>query len=142
MPNDIANFCATRNGDSKEVLAFESASNNNEQSIHSNYRSSQDTLDKPEEDGSKHTLELETSLLTPAEQEILVPTSPTKVVDPMRLEEVVPEQPEEEDNRVPTPRLHEPIPEPEWAEEDDNMLYLYPKYQDEPDAEAHLRTLR
>ena len=58
----------------------------------------------------------------------------------MRPEEVIPaQQLEKEDNRVLTPSVQEIIPTLEHAEEEDTILYPYPKYQDELDAEAHVR---
>ena len=39
---------------------------------------------------------------------------------------------------MPTPPVHEPIPEPERVEEEDNMPNPYPNYCDEPGAEAHV----
>ena len=54
----------------------------------------------------------------------------------MRLEEVVPEQPEEEDNQMPTQLDNESVPELERAEEEENISCPYPKYHDKPDTEA------
>ena len=61
-------------------------------------------------------------------------------INPVALEEVIPKKSlAEEDNRVPTPPTQEIIPATECAEEEDTMMYQYPKYQDDPDMEAHIR---
>ena len=48
------------------------------------------------------------------------------------------QQPEEENNRGPTPLIQEPITKPEQVEEEDNVPYTYPKYRNEPNAKAHI----
>ena len=50
----ILQTLAASDGDSEAFSALESESDS-EQSVHSNYRNSHDTLDDPEEDDSEHT---------------------------------------------------------------------------------------
>ena len=86
----ILKTLATSIGDTEAFLAFKSESDS-EHNVHSNYRSSHDTPDKSKEDGIAHTPtpESETTILTlPAQEE-----NPEQ-------------QPEKENNRIPTPPLN------------------------------------
>ena len=85
-----------RRWSSEAFSAFNSESDN-EWSTHSNYWSSHDTLDEPDEHGSEHTL---------------TPESVTTILTPPTHEENPEGQTEEENNRTSTP------PEPQLEEDD------------------------
>ena len=120
----ILQALATGGGDSEPFSAFESDSDG-ECSAHSNYRSSHDTPDGPEDEQSDTlpTPEPElTELEAPDRQvadQLLTPPRETP-----KEEEERPLTPKEEEGRPPTP--------------DDDMSFQYPKYRDDPDAEAHV----
>ena len=143
----ILQTLATCVGDSEAYSAFESESDA-EHNIHSNYRSSHDTPDELEEDGSEHTFK--------PESETMLPTQPAHEGEPdehsERTNNRVPTQPsdrqsEEKNNCVPAPppdRQSEktddrvPRPPPEQPLDNDTMSYPYSKYRDDLNAEAHV----
>ena len=100
------------NGDSEAFSALESESDS-EQSVQSNYKSSHDTPDDPEDEESN------SSSTPPTEKaENRAPTPPAERVEnrAQELDHTSPVQPSE----------------------DYTMPYPYPKYRDDPDAEAHV----
>ena len=93
MRNLISVSEATKNGTSIQF--------NHNFAVHSNYRSSRNTSDEPEEDGSEQTLtpELDTTILTPLVHE----------GNPVQLDKVILEQQhEEKGDRVPTSPAQDP----------------------------------
>ena len=107
----ILQALATRDGDSKPFSAFESDSNS-EYSAHSNYRSSHDTLDRPEDEES-NTLPIPepelTELEAPDRQAADQP--PTPPHETSKEEEERPPTPKEEEERPLTPPAHVPTPD-------------------------------
>ena len=123
---------AAREGESKPFSAFESDSDKG-YSAHTNYRSSNDTPDGPEDEVSDTLTTLEpefTALETPE------PPEP-EVEQPLELpnKEERPPTPKDEEERPPTPPVRVLTP-------DDDMSFQYPKYRDDPDAEAHVHTFQ
>ena len=113
-------------GDSEAFSTIESDSDRG-YSAHTNYGSSNDTLDRLEDEESDN-------LPTP-EPEITELESPKKTTTADQHEERPPtpprESPKEQEERPPTPPDRVLTP-------DDDVPYQYPKYRDDLDMEAHV----
>ena len=116
-----------------------------------NYRSSNDTPDGPEgeESDTSPTLELELTRLEPQEPVAKEERPPTPEVEeerpPSPKEEEKPPTPKEQEERPPTPKEEQerpPTPPARALTPDDDMSFQYPKYRDDPDAEAHVHAFQ
>ena len=147
---------AVGNGDAEEFATLESDSNS-EESVESRYKSSHDTPNHPEHDESdglamrKPTEELP---LVSRDRQSPNKTKRTPTPPVEKAEDRTPTPPAEkaEDckptptaekikDRTPSPPPTEQEKEytpPEQPYEDYTMPYPYPKYRDDPDAEAHV----
>ena len=135
----ILKALAIEEGDSEPFLSFDSYSEG-KYSAHSNYRSTHDTLDGPED---KESDTLPTS--EPQLPELEVPDRQRADQHPTPKEEEgrppTPEEeedkrpPKEEEERPATPPTHVPTP-------DDDMSFQYPRYRDDPDAESHVHAFQ
>ena len=126
---------AAGEGESEAFSAFESDSDG-EHSAHTNYCSSNDIPDGPEDEESNtlQTPEPELTRLEPTETEVEHPSEPED-------EEERPPAPEVEEQRplTPTDEEERPLTPPARALTlDEDMRFQYPKYRDDPDAEAHV----
>ena len=161
----ILQTLAEGDGDSEAFSALESESDS-EQSVQSNYKSSHDTPDNPEDDeldGSSTPEPTEELPLEPRDRQSLNKTKRTPTPPPEKERERTPAEKVRE--RAPTPpaekvRERAPTPPaekvkdctpspppteqekehtpPEQTFEDYTMPYRYPKYRDDPNAEAHV----
>ena len=150
---------AAGEGESEAFSAFESDSDR-EHNAHTNYRSCNEIPDGPEDEESDtlQTPEPELTRLEPPETEVEHPPEPeveeerpptpkdeeqrppTPIDEkqrPLTLtdEEQRPPTPTDEEERPPTPPARVPTP-------DDDMPFQYPKYRDDPDAEAHVHAFQ
>ena len=146
----ILQTLAASDGDSEAFSALESESDS-EQSVQSNYPSSHDTPDDPEDDDSKHTLTPE-----PTEEFPLVPVERQSADTSKRTP--TPPPAEKRKECTPSPlaaeKIKERTPSPPPAEETKDrtrtppplvqtfeeytMSYPYSKYRDDPDAQVHV----
>ena len=150
---------AAGEGESEAFSAFESDSDG-EHGAHTNYRSCNEIPDGPEDEESDtlQTPEPELTRLEPPETEVEHPPEPE--VEEERpptpeVEEQRPLTPEVEEERPPTPKDEEqrpltptdeeerpPTPPARVPTPDDDMPFQYPKYRDDPDAEAHVHAFQ
>ena len=160
---------AAGEGESEAFSAFESDSNE-EHGADTNYRNCNEIPDGPEDEESDtlQTPEPELTRLEPPETEVEHPPEPeveeerppTPEVEEQRpptpeVEEERPPTPKDEEQRPPTPTDAEQRPPTPTDEEErpptppahvptpnDDMPFQYPKYRDDPDAEAHVHAFQ
>ena len=138
----ILQALAGGDGDAGAFATLESDSDS-EESVASRYKSSHDTPNDPEEDGSDGS-----STPEPTEEITLefgdrqspretdrIPTPPTEEAKDRKPTPPV-EEAEEARNRTQPKERRERDTQSEQP--DDTMPYPYPKYRDDPDAEAHV----